>query len=330
MNKERLNNLLTRLKQGDRFALSKAITIIENSRSDMRAISKAIFNDCYPVSRKSFRIGISGAPGTGKSTFIEALGSEVLKENKKLAVLAIDPSSSISGGSILGDKTRMEELSLSEDVFIRPSPAGKTLGGIAKKTSETILLCEAAGYEIIFVETVGVGQSEYQVRDLVDFFVLLQITGAGDELQGIKRGVMEMADALVINKSDGENIGSSKLLKKKLISAMHYLPSKPNGWVVPVELCSSISLKGIPEFWNTINSYFKHVQENGTFHCFRQQQQLSQFDSLIETEILFHLLSNSKAKELIQNKKQEIAINSLTVAQAVDDVLSELKLKVIA
>ena len=326
MNKERLNSLLAKLKEGDRFALSKAITIVENSRSDMGIISKTILNDCFPFSGKSFRIGISGAPGAGKSAFIEALGSEILKEDKKIAVLAIDPSSAISDGSILGDKTRMEELSRSDRVFIRPSPAGKTLGGIAKNTSETILLCEAAGYEIIFVETVGVGQSEYQVRNMVDFFVLLQITGAGDELQGIKRGILEMTDAIVINKSDGENIHPSNLLRKKLKSAMHYLPPKPNGWVVPVDTCSSIERTGIPRFWNTMQSYLKHVEENGAFHSFRQQQQLSQFDFLIKDEILLRFLSNPTTKELIQKKKQEIKSKSLTVTQAVDDILNELGL----
>lgn len=253
-------------------ALSRAITLVESTNVSHLVKANEVVNACLPHANKSIRIGITGVPGVGKSTFIEAFGKYLTSLGKKVAVLAVDPSSTISHGSILGDKTRMEELVKDKNAYIRPSASGETLGGVARKTRETITLCEACGFDTIIIETVGVGQSETAVHSMVDFFLLLKIAGAGDELQGIKRGIMEMADAIVINKSDGDNIKKSNLAKVEFGRALHLFPTKKSGWIPTTSTCSSITREGIPEVWETINKYVSQTQTNNFFFDKRKDQ----------------------------------------------------------
>jgi LAO/AO transport system kinase len=257
---------------GNRTILSQAITLIESSLPEHQTLSKDIIEKCLPYSGNSIRIGITGVPGVGKSTFIETFGIYITGQKRKLAVLAIDPSSERSKGSILGDKTRMEELSIDPDAYIRPSPAGGSLGGVARKTRETIILCEAAGFNTILIETVGVGQSETAVHSMVDFFLLLMLAGAGDELQGIKRGIMEMADAIAITKADGSNIQKSMLAKAEYSAALHLFPPSPSGWMPEVHTCSAKANSGIIEIWENIIQYCEMTNKNGFFLQRRKMQ----------------------------------------------------------
>ena len=257
---------------GDRGILSQAITLIESSKFEHQKIAQEIIEKCLPYSGKSVRIGITGVPGAGKSTFIEAFGKHVTNNGHKLAVLAIDPSSERSKGSILGDKTRMEELSVDQNAYIRPSPSAGSLGGVARKTRESLILCEAAGFDTILIETVGVGQSETAVHSMVDFFLLIKIAGAGDELQGIKRGIMEMADAISINKADGNNIHKAQLARVQFENALHLFPQSPSGWNPKVLTCSAIEKTGIDSIWDTIMDYCSHTQQNGYFEHRRSEQ----------------------------------------------------------
>ena len=243
-------------------ALSRSITLIESTNTQHLSKANEIIQGCLPHANKSIRIGITGVPGVGKSTFIEAFGKYLTSLGKKVAVLAVDPSSTISHGSILGDKTRMEELVKDENAFIRPSASGETLGGVARKTRETIILCEACGFDIILIETVGVGQSETAVHSMVDFFLLLKIAGAGDELQGIKRGIMEMADAIVINKADGDNVKKATLAKVEFNRALHLFPAKKSGWIPTTATCSAITNEGIENVWQTVLNYLELVNSN--------------------------------------------------------------------
>lgn len=256
----------------DITVLSQAITLIESNNPDHYEMAQQIIERCLPYSGKSVRIGITGVPGAGKSTFIEAVGNMVTSLRHKLAVLAIDPSSERSGGSILGDKTRMESISSNPDVFIRPSPSAGSLGGVARKTRETVVLCEAAGFDVIFIETVGVGQSETAVHSMVDMFMLLQIAGAGDELQGIKRGIMEMADLMVITKADGENIHKAELAKTQFQGALRLFPIPESGWKPQVFTCSSVAGTGLEEVWKGVEQYLDHTQANGYFQHNRNRQ----------------------------------------------------------
>ncbi|WP_428229827.1 methylmalonyl Co-A mutase-associated GTPase MeaB [Flavobacterium sp.] len=272
----------------NRTALSRAITLVESTNPEHAAKANEVINGCLAYANKSIRIGITGVPGVGKSTFIEAFGSFLTQLGKKVAVLAVDPSSSLSHGSILGDKTRMEELVKDENAFIRPSASGDTLGGVARKTRESIILCEAAGFDTIIIETVGVGQSETAVHSMVDFFLLLKISGAGDELQGIKRGIMEMADAIVINKADGDNIKKANQAKLEFNRALHLFPPKKSNWQPKVTTCSAITKDGISEIWDTISQYFIQTNESGFFPEKRKEQ--NQF-WMMET-IDEHLKSN--------------------------------------
>jgi LAO/AO transport system kinase len=275
------NELFPLLKIGNRQALSSAITLIESNLAENKKEARELLLKCLEQPQNSWRIGITGVPGVGKSTFIEEFGRIILEKGLKLAVLAIDPSSSISGGSILGDKTRMEWLSVQDNVFIRPTPSGLNLGGVAKHTRESILLCEAAGYDVILIETVGVGQSETVVHSIVDFFLLLMLAGAGDDLQGIKRGIMEMADALVITKADGENILKAKQARAQYASAMHLFPPKENDWIVPALISSSVEQKGLDEVWSTISSFFTRYASNGWIAKNRSQQEIQIMNSYL-------------------------------------------------
>ena len=258
--------------EGNITTLSQAITLIESNNPDHYAQAQEIIERCLPYSGKSVRIGITGVPGAGKSTFIEAVGNMVTSLHHKLAVLAIDPSSERSGGSILGDKTRMESIVHNPDVFVRPSPSAGSLGGVARKTRESVILCEAAGYDVIFIETVGVGQSETAVHSMVDMFLMLQISGAGDELQGIKRGIMEMADMMVITKADGENIHKAQLAKAQYQNALHLFPLPESQWRAKVFTCSSVDKVGLEEVWNGVEEYLDHIEANGYFQANRNRQ----------------------------------------------------------
>jgi LAO/AO transport system kinase len=266
--KEYVNGVL----EGNRTVLSKAITLIESSLPSHYNLAQRIIEKCIPYSGNSIRIGITGVPGVGKSTFIESLGKRLTSAGRKLAVLAIDPSSERTKGSILGDKTRMEELAVDPNAFIRPSPSAGTLGGVARKTRESIILCEAAGFDTIFVETVGVGQSETAVSSMVDFFILLMLAGAGDELQGIKRGIMEMADAIFINKADGDNINRAMTARIEYQNALHLFPPTASGWIPVSEICSSKTNEGIDKVWEIINEYVNLTQKSGYFNTKRLEQ----------------------------------------------------------
>jgi len=306
------------ISQGNRTILSQAITLIESSLAAHQELAQTIISKCLPLAGKSVRIGITGVPGVGKSTFIEAFGKHLTTQGLKIAVLAIDPSSSRSRGSILGDKTRMEELSVDPNAFIRPSPAAGSLGGVARKTRETIILCEAAGFNTILVETVGVGQSEIAVHSMVDFFLLLMLGGAGDELQGIKRGIMEMADAVVINKADGDNLNRVNVAMAELRSALHYFPPTESGWQPPCEACSSITKNGIPRIALMIDEYIAFTKANGYFSRRRLQQSKQIMMSVIEQALHddFYLQADiKKLMGMVDADLQQENISAYVAAQ---------------
>ena len=294
---------------GDIAILSKAITIIESQNEKHQLLAEKIIDGIVNLSGKSFRLGITGVPGVGKSTFIESFGNEVLKHGHKLAVLAIDPSSDKTKGSILGDKTRMEELSVKKNVFIRPSPSSGNLGGVARSTYETILLCEAAGFDFIIIETVGVGQSEISVSKIADFFLLLMLAGAGDELQGIKRGIMEMADALVITKADGANLEKAKMARTEYAHAMHLFQASESGWIPKTQICSSTENKGIDEVYKMIEEYKNFTTVNGYFLQKRKEQQFDLFLKTIDEQLKQKFYSDPKIhaaiEELNSNKNDQ-------------------------
>ncbi|WP_395067084.1 methylmalonyl Co-A mutase-associated GTPase MeaB [Flavobacterium sp.] len=298
------NDLITRILNQDKVALSRAITLVESTNPDHLSKASEVINGCLPFANKSIRIGITGVPGVGKSTFIEAFGKHLTSLGKKVAVLAVDPSSTISHGSILGDKTRMEELVKDENAFIRPSASGETLGGVARKTRETIILCEACGFDTIIIETVGVGQSETAVHSMVDFFLLLKISGAGDELQGIKRGIMEMADAIVINKADGDNINKAKLAKTEFNRALHLFPAKKSGWIPTAFTCSSYTKEGIDDVWKTISDYLELVKSNHYFEEKRKDQNQFWMMETINEQLKNNFYNHPEIiKQLETNKK---------------------------
>jgi len=303
--------------KGNISYLSRAITLIESAKESDKIQAANLLQACLSQTNDSIRIGITGVPGVGKSTFIEAFGSYLTSLGKKVAVLAIDPSSSINKGSILGDKTRMENLSKDKNAFIRPSPAGNSLGGVAKKTKESIILCEAAGFDIILIETVGVGQSETLVNSMVDFFLLLKVAGTGDELQGIKRGIMEMADLIVINKADGDNIKNAELAKKEFERALHLYPIKENKWSPLVTTCSSIQNNGIKNIWIIINDFLKLSKSNNWFQNNRINQNKNWLlqsinqqlqDDFYNSKIIVHELD----KQMINVEKRDITPSEAT------------------
>ena len=283
--------------KGDITYLSKAITLVESTNTAHQKKASKILQGCLAYANKSVRIGITGVPGVGKSTFIEAFGKHLTQLGKKVAVLAIDPSSSINKGSILGDKTRMEQLVKDQNVFIRPSSAGNSLGGVARKTRETIILCEAAGFDTILIETVGVGQSETTIHSMVDFFLLLKLAGAGDELQGIKRGIIEMADAIIINKADGENLKKAELAKTDFTRALHLYPPKNSGWIPKVSICSAIENSGIENVWKIIISYLNLTKENNYFEKLRNEQREFWVLQTINEQLKQQFYNNKKVKK---------------------------------
>lgn len=286
---------------GDITILSRAVTLVESARQDHQQLAHEIIERCLPHAGKSVRLGITGVPGAGKSTFIESLGMHIIRSGGKLAVLAIDPSSEKSKGSILGDKTRMEQLSAEKRAYIRPSPSAGSLGGVARKTRETIILCEAAGFDTIFIETVGVGQSETAVHSMVDFFLLIMLAGAGDELQGIKRGIMEMADAIAINKADGSNIDRARIAQSEYRNALHLFPPSASGWEPQVKTCSALNHIGISDIWNMVLEYTQMTKNSGYFDKNRLSQSAYwMFESINET-----LRSNFYHHPLIKQKLDE-------------------------
>jgi LAO/AO transport system kinase len=292
---------------GDRTILAQAITLIESSRATDRELAERIVEDCLPHSGNSIRVGITGVPGAGKSSVIEVLGTFLIVEQlQKVAVLAIDPSSQLSGGSILGDKTRMTSLASSQMAFIRPSPSRGSLGGVAQRTREAMLLCEAAGYRNILVETVGVGQSETAVHDMVDFFLLLMLAGAGDELQGIKRGVMELADIVAINKADGTNLAAAEKARTEAQNALHYLPGSLSGWTPRALTCSAQTGKGIPELWNCVLEHTELTKANGWFSLTRRDQTRRWMHEIIQQGLLHQFESHPAILKLMEALEQEV------------------------
>jgi LAO/AO transport system kinase len=314
------DDLETGIRQGDRTLLAKAITLIESNSSKHFDQAQELIRRLLPESGNSVRIGVTGVPGSGKSTLIENLGVWLIEKGHKVAVLAIDPSSSLSKGSILGDKTRMEELSRSTDSFIRPSPSGGTLGGVARKTRETIILCEAAGYDIILIETVGVGQSEVTVRSMVDFFLLLQISGAGDELQGIKKGIMELADLVLVNKADGDNVPAAELACGELNNALHYLRPATPGWMTTAITCSALKKQGLSEIWERTEAFVKQGRGNGSFAKRRQTQVTQWFEALLTESVLNRFYADPKIHERLPGIRNEVESGHLPVLLALEEL----------
>ena len=297
-----VNKFVTGVLNGNITFLSKAITLVESTNNKHQQKANEILNCCLPHSNKSIRIGITGVPGVGKSTFIETFGKYLTAQGKKVAVLAVDPSSSLNKGSILGDKTRMEALVTDKNAFIRPSPSGTSLGGVAQKTRESIILCEAAGFDTIIIETVGVGQSETVVHSMVDFFLLLKLAGAGDELQGIKRGIIEMADAIVINKADGDNKQNAKIAKVAFNRALHLYPLKESKWQPKVLTASALHNSGIEEINNMILTYIAITKENAYFNKKRNEQNKFWLLSTIEQQLKTNFYQNPKVKSALQKE----------------------------
>jgi LAO/AO transport system kinase len=316
------SDLVLDILKGNITALSRAITLVESTNVSHVDKANEVTQHCLPHANKSIRVGITGVPGVGKSTFIEAFGKQLTGLGKKVAVLAVDPSSTISNGSILGDKTRMEELVKDENAYIRPSASGDTLGGVARKTRETIILCEAAGFDTIIIETVGVGQSETAVHSMVDFFLLLKISGAGDELQGIKRGIMEMADAIVINKADGDNIQKAKLAKTEFNRALHLFPAKKSGWQPTVSTCSSYTKDGINEVWKTISNYFELTTNNGYFESKRKEQNQYWMMETINEQLKNHFYTHPDIIKLLEKKKNAVQKDEISPFAAALELLS--------
>ncbi|MCB0446048.1 MAG: methylmalonyl Co-A mutase-associated GTPase MeaB, partial [Gelidibacter sp.] len=297
------------------------ITIIESTAQKHQQQAKEIIEKCLPHANRSIRIGITGVPGVGKSTFIESFGKLLISEGKKVAVLTVDPSSSISKGSILGDKTRMEDLVKNPNAFIRPSASGTSLGGVARKTRETIILCEAAGFDTIIIETVGVGQSETAVHSMVDFFLLLKLAGAGDELQGIKRGIMEMADAIVINKADGENLKAAKLAKVEFNRALHLYPAKESGWQPKVLLASALKNEGIPDVWKLITDYIMQSKTNHFFDHKRKEQNKFWLLQTIDDRLKSDFYNQAVIKKELKVQLEKIENGETTPFVAADFLL---------
>ena len=317
-------DLLDGIRRGDRILLSQAITLIESTIPQHQIQAQELIEACLPFAGNSIRVGITGTPGVGKSTFIESLGTYLSKDNK-VAVLAIDPSSQQSGGSILGDKTRMEKLAANDRVFIRPSPTSDTLGGVARKTRETIILCEAAGFDTILIETVGVGQSETMVHSMVDFFMLLLLPGAGDELQGIKRGIMEMADLVLINKADGDRLKLAKQSQKDFRNALHLFPLKASKWSPKVAISSGLNDEGVEEAWRYVVDYQSIMQQSGYFPFNRSQQARYWMKHTIQEKLVQNFYQNKAVDKAYAEIEQRVSTGQLSSFKAADILLEMYK-----
>ena len=321
----KINDIAAGVRNGNLRSLAKAITLIESRSPDHSVAATTLLDELLPDSGQAIRIGISGVPGVGKSTFIEALGLHLAGSGHKVAVLAVDPSSQLSGGSILGDKTRMEELSREKNAFIRPSPAGDTLGGVARNTRETMLICEAAGYDVIIVETVGVGQSEITVASRVDMFLLLQLPGAGDELQGIKRGVMEIADAIIINKAEGDNRPRADLARQQYENALHMMAPKSSNWIVPVQLCSALNNEGIDDVWQKVEAFKTAMQISGEFKEKRSKQNSDWMWTLLMDDLKDYFMRDRNIEALLPQVQESVAKGISTPGAAARRLLETFK-----
>ena len=308
----------------DRRVLSKTITLIESSRSDHKVLSRQVIDSLIPHAGKAVRLGITGVPGAGKSTFIESLGIFLIEQGLKVAVLAVDPSSTLSHGSIMADKTRMEKLSIEPDAFIRPSPSGGTLGGVASKTRETMIACEASGFDVLIVETVGVGQSETTVASMVDFFLVLMISGAGDEIQGIKKGVLELADAVAVNKADGDNIEKAKRARKEYESALHLLRPETKTWAAPVLICSALKMTGIDNIWETVLDHRKKFTETGELEEKRKKQSVAWMKALLEEGIKEWFYRKNDFRKSLKKLIRDVEKGSVSPTFAAADLLKVL------
>lgn len=306
---------------GDITILSKAVTLVESANAKHQKLAQEIITRCLPHSGKSIRVGITGVPGVGKSTFIEALGGHITGQGGKLAVLAVDPSSERTKGSILGDKTRMEELAGDKNAYIRPSPSAGSLGGVARKTREIIILCEAAGFDHIFIETVGVGQSETAVHSMTDFFLLLMLAGAGDELQGIKRGIMEMADTIAINKADGNNADKAQMARVQYNNAIHLFPKKDSDWEPNVLTCSATQKTGIKEVWQQIERYQKQTKQNGYFNIKRNHQATYWMHETIQEKLRRDFYDNPEIKLKIEELENQVLEDKMSSFVAAGELL---------
>ena len=318
-----LDEYFNGVKVNDRSILSRAITLIESTKAEHQALSEELIQKCLPFSGNSIRIGITGVPGVGKSTFIESFGKHITNQGSKLAVLAIDPSSQKSGGSILGDKTRMEELSSNPNALIRPTASAGSLGGVARATRETIILFETAGYNTILVETVGVGQSETTVHSMVDCFLLLLLAGAGDELQGIKRGIMEMADIISINKADGDNINNAKRAAAQVKNAIHLFPATESGWIPQVETCSALKNIGLENIWNHIKSFENNTKNSGYFTEKRQKQAIFWMHQTIKEQLENRFYQDANIKQKLVKIEKALLNNEISSYQAAKNLLGE-------
>ena len=316
------NDLINGVLKKDKTSLSRAITLVESTNKKHQKQARKIIEACLPHANKSIRIGITGVPGVGKSTFIEQFGKLIVQKQLNVAVLAVDPSSSISGGSIMGDKTRMEDLVKESNAFIRPSASGDSLGGVAKNTREAVLLCEAAGYNVILIETVGVGQSETVVHSMTDFFLLLKLAGAGDELQGIKRGIIEMADSIIINKADGNNITAAKIAKTEFNRALHLYPDKGNNWVPKTLTCSALNNEGISNIWELIQKYISITKANGYFQQKRKEQNKYWMLQTIENALKSDFYNHPKIKKELKKQLTLMEDNKLTPFEAANYLLT--------
>lgn len=307
--------------QGDRRVLSKTITMIESALDRHKDIARNILDQLLPHAGKAVRLGITGVPGVGKSTFIESFGMALIRQGHKVAVLAVDPSSTRSGGSIMADKTRMEQLAVQADAFIRPSPSGGTLGGVARKTRETMLVCEAAGFDVMIVETVGVGQSETAVASMVDFFLVLMLAGAGDELQGIKKGVLELADAIAITKADGDNVNKALQAARSYASALHLLSPVSNHWQPPVLTCSAVSMEGVDLIWETVLEHRKKMRASGEFDIKRRGQALDWLQALVDEGLQERFMRHPKIRQLFPRYQRDVGRGDTSPTIAAQELL---------
>jgi len=308
------------IRDGDRATLARAITLIESKRTDHRKTAHHLVQELLPLTGKAIRLGITGAPGAGKSTTIDALGTYLTDLGHKVAVLAVDPSSSRTGGSILGDKTRMAQLAIDPNAFIRPSPSSGTLGGVAAKTRETMLLCEAAGYDVLIVETVGVGQSETTVADMTDFFLVLMVAGAGDELQGIKKGIVELADMIAVNKADGDNIGRANTAAADYRGALHILAPRSPTWSPPVTTFSALTGNGIPQLWSQVLAHKEKMTASGELAERRREQQVKWMWTMLEERLTARLRSDPAVRAKVRQAETAVAAGKLAPTLAVEEI----------